>query len=322
LDERYLFAAVGLTVLLGAAYISAALAARRRRIVRQHLTAATRPSETSPEPSVSLRRVVVRDEVRGISIVPRQVLARLDVAFAAAGGGIGLPRLLLTGMLALAAAFMLASVIMHLRPAFVIIVVAAAAIGGPILVLRGAQSRFRAKFLDQFPDALDIIVRAVKAGLPVLEAMMVAARELPGPVGDEFQRALNEMRIGVEMEEALQRMAERIRVPDFRFYAVSLALQRRTGGGLANTLTNLSGVIRGRKEVRLKAGALSAETKASVIVLGILPFVVCGGLYLLNREFMSVLFFDPRGRFMIGLAFLSVVAGVVTMTLMVKRSLR
>jgi tight adherence protein B len=211
---------------------------------------------------------------------------------------------------------------MHLQPALVIIFAVAASIGAPVFALRVAQSKFRAKFLDQFPDALDIIVRAVRSGLPVLEAMTVAAQELPGPVGDEFQRALNEMRIGVEMEEALQRMAERIRVPDFRFYAVSLALQRRTGGGLANTLTNLSGVIRGRKEVRLKAGALSAETKASVIVLAILPFVVCGGLYLLNPEFMSVLFFDPRGRFMIGLAFLSLAVGVVTMILMVKRSLR
>jgi len=321
-QANYLLIAVGLTLVLGFAYLSAARTERRRRIVRQRLAIATGPGNTPLEPAVSLRRAVVEDEGRGFLFLPKGISGRLDAAFAATGARIGLPHLVVTGMLAPVPVFVLGSMVMRLQPALVVVLATAAAAGIPILVLRSAQSRFRQKFLDQFPDAIDIIVRAVKSGLPVLEAMVVAARELPGPVGDELQRALDEMRIGVDMETALQRMAERIRVPDFRFYAVSVALQRRTGGSLANTLTNLSGVIRGRKEVRQKAGALSAETKASVMVLAILPFVVTGGLWLLNPEFMSVLFLDPRGRFMIGLAFLSLVTGVVMMMFMVKRSLR
>jgi tight adherence protein B len=322
LDIRYLLAAIGLTVLLGAAYVSASRVERRRRSVRQRLATATGPSEAPSEPTTSLRRVVAGDRGWSLTLFSNEISAWLEAAFAATGGSIGLSTLLVTGLLAPLPVFVLGSIVMRLQPALVIILAVAAAVGAPVLVLRSAQGRFRTKFLAQFPDALYIIVRAVRSGLPVLEAMEIAARELPGPVGNEFQRTLDEMRIGVAMEEALQRTAERIRVPDFRFYAVSVALQRRTGGSLANTLTNLSGVIRARKELRQKAGALSAETKASVIVLSMLPVVVTLGLYLLNPAFVSVLFFDPRGRFMLGVAFLSLVAGIVVMVLMVKRSLR
>jgi tight adherence protein B len=322
LDLPYLVAAISLSVLLGVAYVSAARGERRRRTVRERLATTTGLSETPNEPAVSLRRNVGENQGQHSFILPSEISAKLDAAFAATGGRIGLLHLVIAGILAPVPVYLLVSVVMRLQLALVVVLVVAAAVGAPILVLRSAQGRFRRKFLDQFPDAIDIIVRAVRAGLPVLEAMVIAAREIPGPVGDEFQRALDEMRIGVAMEEALQRMAERIRVPDFRFYAVSVALQRRTGGSLANTLTHLSSVIRGRKEIRQKAGALAAETKASVFVLSILPFAVSGGLWLINPAFMSVLFYDPRGRFMIGLAFLSLLTGVVVMMLMVKRSLR
>src|SRR5205823_13677612 len=142
-------------------------------------------------------------------------------------------------------------------------------------------------------------------GLPAVEAMEVAAREIPPPVGIEFLRTLEEARLGIDIGEALQHTAERIRVPDFRFYVVALALQRRTGGALAETLGNLSNIIRRRKEVRLKARALSAEAKASAFVLALLPFVVGAILFTLNYSLMSILFDDPRGRFMMGAAFLS-----------------
>jgi tight adherence protein B len=111
-------------------------------------------------------------------------------------------------------------------------------------------------------------------------------------------------------------------VQDFRFYVVALILQRRTGGGLAETLGNLSSVIRRRKEVRLKARALSAEAKASAVVLAILPLVVGGIMYMSNRPLMSVLFSDPRGRFALGLAMVSLLAGIAVMVFIIRRSLR
>src|SRR5262249_34473680 len=146
------------------------------------------------------------------------------------------------------------------------------------------QSRFRNQFVDGFPDALDLMGRAVKAGLPVLDSMELAAREMPPPVGSELQRTIGEMRVGVDVDEAMQHTADRIRVPDFRFFAVALKLQRRTGGGLAETLANLSRIIRRRKEIRLKARALSSESKSSAVVLALLPFVVGGIMYLLSPD--------------------------------------
>jgi tight adherence protein B len=130
------------------------------------------------------------------------------------------------------------------------------------------------------------------------------------------------MQIGVEMIAALEQMADRVRVPDFRFLVVALTLQRKTGGALAETLTNLSAVIRARKALRLKARALSAEAKASAAVLAALPFVVGVLMYILNRDLGNVLLYDPRGRFMIGVAFLSLLTGLGIMSAMVKRALR
>jgi Flp pilus assembly protein TadB len=216
----------------------------------------------------------------------------------------------------------LATALVQLRPALAIALAGAGAVGAPALLLRLSQSRHQRQFLDIFPDALDLIVRAVRAGLPAPEAIELAAREVGAPVGSEFRRMLDEMRIGVEMEDALQDAADRIRVPDFRFFVVSLLLQRRTGGGIAETLSNLSTIIRQRKALRLKARALTAEATASATVVATLPFVAGVGLFLINRELMSVLFVDPRGRQMLGIACLGLLFGIAAMKAIIKSCLR
>jgi len=188
--------------------------------------------------------------------------------------------------------------------------------------VRSAQRRHQRQFLDCFPDAIDLIVRAVRAGLPILEAIELAASDIRGAVGSEFERMLDEIRIGVELEDALQQAAERIRVPDFRFFVASLLIQRRTGGGIAETLANLSTIIRQRRGVRVKARALTAEVTASTAVVAALPFVAGFGLFVINREVMSVLFVDPRGRFMLGIAVASLILGIAVMKAMIRRSLR
>jgi tight adherence protein B len=122
--------------------------------------------------------------------------------------------------------------------------------------------------------------------------------------------------------DALHGTADRIRVADFRFMVVALALQQKTGGSLAETLANLSAVVRARKAIRLKARALSAEAKVSAMVLAALPFLVGGAMYVLNRSLVQPLLFDSRGRFMVGLAFLSLVTGVTIMHVLVRRAVR
>jgi tight adherence protein B len=248
--------------------------------------------------------------------------ARLEAAFAATGDRIGLPHLTVAGLIAAGAAIGLAAGIMGYGPGIAMPIGIAAGVAAAALLLRFAQSRYQNQFLDTFPDALDLIARAVRAGLPVNDAMQVAGREVRPPVGVEFQRTLEEMRIGMDIDEAMQHTADRIRVPDFRFFVVALKLQRRTGGSLAETLANLSSIIRRRKELRLKARALTSEAKASATVLGLLPVFLAALLFFLNGELMVPLLSDPRGRFMLGVAFLSLMAGITVMAVMIRRSVR
>ncbi len=224
-----------------------------------------------------------------------------------------LPPLLTVGLVSVAAS---------VHPILAIALAGAAAAGAPALLLRFAQSRYQRKFLDIFPDALDLIVRAVRSGLPAPEAIELVSREVRPPVGTEFQQILDELRIGTELEEALQRAADRIRVPDFRFFAVSLLLQRQTGGGIAETISNLGGIIRQRKALRMKARALTAEAQASAAIIAATPFVAGVGLFLINRDLITVLFFDPRGRFMLGIAVASLLTGIAAMRALIKKNLR
>ena len=245
----------------------------------------------------------------------------IDAAFAGTGNRIRPAHLAVTGFAGIVLVGIV-SAAASLRPVGTVFLAAAAAAGPPALLLRFAQRRYRRLFLDAFPDALDLIVRAVRSGLPAPEAIELAAREVRAPVGIEFQKILDELRIGAEMDEALQHAADRIRVPDFRFFVVSLMLQRQTGGGIAETLSNLSSIIRQRKAVRLKARALAAEAQASAAIIAAAPFVAGGGLFLINRDLVAVLVVDPRGRFMLGIAVACLVSGIAAMRALIGRSLR
>jgi Flp pilus assembly protein TadB len=248
-------------------------------------------------------------------------LSRLDNALAATGNRIGLTHLAATAIIAPVMIGSAAAVTLG-RPALSIALAGTAAVGAPALLVQLLQSRNQRQFLDIFPDAIDLIVRAVRVGLPIIEAIEQAAREIRAPVGTELERILGEIRIGVEIEDALQHAADRIRVPDFRFFVVSLLLHRETGGSIAEILSNLSTVIRQRKALRMKARALTAEATASAAVVAAMPFIAGLGLFLINREIMSVMFVDPRGRFMLGVATVGLLLGMVVMKAMIKKSLR
>jgi tight adherence protein B len=314
--DQMLLDVLGTTALLGGALLWTLRAQRRRASLEVHLKAIVRAVPTPDRTTVSLRRPLPQRRA-----LPAMLLRRLDLALAATGNRIGLPRLAASGVTA-AVVVGSAAAAAQFRPALAIAFGGAAAIGVPGLLLQLSQSQYQRRFLDVFPDALDLIVRGVRAGLPAPEAIEVATREIGPPVGTEFRRMLDEMRIGIEMEIAFRRAADRIRVPDFRFFVVSLFLQRQTGGGIAETLSNLSAIIRQRKALRLKAHALTAEATASAAIMAAAPFVAGGGLFLINRELMSILFVDPRGRFMLGLAIGCLLLGVAAMKVMIDKSLR
>ncbi len=176
-----------------------------------------------------------------------------------------------------------------------------------LIVGKMIKSRSTA-FLSLFPDAIDLITRSLRAGLPITEAISAVAKEIGYPVGIEFQKVTDEISFGKALEKALWQAADRIDAPDFRFFVISLSVQKETGGNLAETLDNLSDILRKRQSMKLKIRAMSAEGKASAFIVGALPFIMFGLILTINYDYASILFTDPR-------AIIIALAGLVWMAL-------
>ena len=161
------------------------------------------------------------------------------------------------------------------------------------LVNRFIKKRLN-NFNSKFPDGIELLVRGLRSGLPVTETLGVVAHEIPGPVGSEFKAVTERIRIGRTMEEALQETADRLGTAEFQFFVITLAIQRETGGNLAETLSNLSDVLRKRAQMKLKIKAMSSESKASAYIVGALPFIVFGLIWWLNPKYLAPFFVDER----------------------------
>jgi len=190
-------------------------------------------------------------------------------------------------------------------------------LGLPHLVVKVMGDRRVAKFIAQFPDAIDLICRGLRSGLPVTESINAVARELPDPLGMEFRRITDGVRVGQSLDAALWEVARRIDTPEFRFLVIAMAIQRETGGNLAETLGNLSDLLRKRRQMKLKIKALSSEAKASAYIVGSLPFLMYLAMSLVNPGYTDVFFTDPRGIMMGGVAVGLMVVGALVMIKMV-----
>ncbi|MCW1402136.1 type II secretion system F family protein [Novosphingobium sp. MW5] len=149
-------------------------------------------------------------------------------------------------------------------------------------------------FISKFPDGIELIVRGLRSGLPVTETLAIISSEIPGPVGEEFKLITERIKIGKTMEDALQETADRLGIPEFQFFCITLAIQRETGGNLAETLSNLADVLRKRAQMKLKIRAMSSESKASAYIVGSLPFVVFTLLWWVNPDYIGKFFSDDR----------------------------
>ena len=166
--------------------------------------------------------------------------------------------------------------------------------GLPHVVVGSYVKRRLNKFIIKFPEAIELLVRGLRSGLPVTETMGVVASEIPGPVGEEFKMVNERIKIGRTMEDALQESADRLNTSEFNFFCITLAIQRETGGNLAETLSNLADVLRKRSQMKLKIKAMSSESKASAYIIGALPFAVFGIIYWINPTYMGGFFHDQR----------------------------
>lgn len=166
--------------------------------------------------------------------------------------------------------------------------------GIPHMVVGFLIGRRTNQFNSKFPDAIELLVRGLRSGLPVTETLSVVAQEVPGAVGIEFKSIVERIKIGKTMEDALQQTADRLGIPEFNFFCITLAIQRETGGNLAETLSNLADVLRKRSQMKLKIKAMSSESKASAYIVGSLPFIVFGLIYWINPDYLGTFFTDDR----------------------------
>jgi len=186
-------------------------------------------------------------------------------------------------------------------------------IGLPHLAIGFLAKRRHGKFISFFPEAIDLMVRGLKSGLPITESMKAAGNEIADPVGSEFRQITDQVRVGTKLEEAMQEAGKRLNIQEFNFMNVAMNIQAETGGNLAETLGNLSDVLRRRRQLKLKIKALSSEAKASAYIIGSLPFIMTGLIYMTNEHYIMTLFTDPRGNMMVavGLLWFALGAGVM-----------
>ena len=166
--------------------------------------------------------------------------------------------------------------------------------GIPHMVVNFLINKRTNQFVAKFPDGIELLVRGLRSGLPVTETLAVVATEVPGPVGIEFKGIVDRIKVGKTMEDSLQNTADRLGIPEFNFFTITLAIQRETGGNLAETLSNLADVLRKRSQMKLKIKAMSSESKASAYIVGSLPFIVFGMIWWINPEYVGGFFTDDR----------------------------
>ncbi|HKO09723.1 MAG TPA: type II secretion system F family protein [Alphaproteobacteria bacterium] len=190
----------------------------------------------------------------------------------------------------------------------------------PRVIVRQEQHRVEARFMAFFPDAIDMVVRMVRAGLPVTATMRTLGQRAAPPVDTVFAAVADQIEIGIPMEDALANMSERVGLADFRFFATAVSLQRATGGNLAVTLETLGEIIRKRRAIRMKANAATAEVRISAIVLSVIPFFITGALMLMAPSYLAPLITDPRGNVLVGIAILSLTLAGLTMRWLIRKA--
>lgn len=188
--------------------------------------------------------------------------------------------------------------------------------GQKIFIGRRIKKRQK-KFLTEFADALDGIVRLLKAGMPVTEAIKMCSREFDGPVGEEMTKIYDSQKIGIPLPEAVLDSARRMPLTEMQMFATGISIQAQTGASLSDVLTNLANVIRARFKLKRKIQALSSEAKASAMIIGALPFVVGGGMFLINPSFIEPLFSTFAGKILVAGSAVWMLMGIMVMKAMI-----
>jgi tight adherence protein B len=190
-------------------------------------------------------------------------------------------------------------------------------LGFPRWMVGRIRNRRLNKFLEEFPNAVDVIVRGVRAGLPVNECLSIIAREAKEPVATEFRRVIDAQQMGIPLSEAVGRLYENIPLTESNFFGIVIAIQQSAGGNLSEALGNLSNVLRDRKKMKHKISAMSAEAKASAGIIGALPFLVATLVYLTTPDYIKILFTDTTGNMILVCSGIWMGMGIMVMKKMI-----
>jgi tight adherence protein B len=189
--------------------------------------------------------------------------------------------------------------------------------GLPFWILRFLKKRREARFLAAFPDAVDVIVRGIKAGLPLLDSLKLIAAESEEPIRGEFRSIIQTQTIGIPIGEACLKLFERMPVPEANFFGIVISIQQRAGGNLSEALGNLSKVLRDRKKMKAKIQAMSMEAKASAGIIGALPIAVMTLVWISSPQYISLLWTEPLGRMMLAACAVWMSMGILVMRKMI-----
>ena len=324
------FGALEIAILLGALGIAGILVLivyvatdRTQRRKQQRVThtrdramgTATAPSEETPQASAVRREHETFLDVMAKRFLPKPDELRMrlrrtgrDISIGKFGGAIFVVSLVLF-------------LIFWQFAGFPPLIAALVAVGGgiwiPHLSINSMINRRQNLFTNRFPEGLDVLVRGLRAGLPIAESIVNARSEVPEPVKTVYGNIADSVNLGQNLEEAIGDAAKELDTPELKFFAVSLSVQRETGGNLAETLANLADILRRRRQMKLKVKAMSSEARASAYILGSLPFIMFGLIFLTNSSYAMELFTDPRGMVMVGVGLFMMTLGVFIMMKMV-----
>jgi tight adherence protein B len=312
---------VGLVLLFAVADAVGGPAKRKKKRV-DTLTDRLRGGADAPQAAtVQLRRDITYSRIKLVDQAIRQLMPRPDklrTRLSRTGLKLSLAKYATLNIALFVATMLGLAVGLQFSPLISALVALSVGIGLPHYVVGLLIGRRQKKFLHLFPEAIDLMVRGLKSGLPISETIISVGREMKDPVGSEFRSVAEAVRLGETPEQAVWQAVERTGVYELNFFVTALSVQRETGGNLTETLENLSDVLRKRRQMKLKVKAMSSEARASAMIIGSLPFVMFGLLYMVNSGYVMKLFIDPRGVMMLVGGLVLMGFGIIVMAKMVR----
>ncbi|HLH10734.1 MAG TPA: type II secretion system F family protein [Methylovirgula sp.] len=293
------------------------LSGERKAVKRQAAFASGPAKRTSDKQAdAAARRKQIVESLKEIETRNARKRATLDQMLTQAGLDWPLTRFL---VIAASAGILLGGIVYFLdgNPYVALAAILVGGAGLPLWLLKFLAKRRLKKFTNLFPEAIDIIVRGVKAGLPLGDCLRVIATETAEPVRSEFRQIVEMQAMGLSVGEAVDRLVGRVPISETSFFSIVISIQQKSGGSLSEALANLSTVLRERKKMEGKIKALSSEARASAMIIGALPFVVGGLVYLTSPKYIELLWTTSTGQVVMGISAFWMAVGVFIMKKMV-----